>query len=307
MIPRPVWTDDELSEAAATAVGIFRQERVVEPLERYGETFDEYQGYFEDLLESTVDLADLTEQAHEVLSNKDLLDALRYLSGPPISLDDLLVVSDVTSVSPKALSENPGISLRVIQTVVATLDRRRFPWVVEGREPTEAERSAAVVASAALAASQRVGTMRRNEGKEQQEQAVVDALKDAGLTEVRARDISTLALAPRRGEFCRESLLGSRKADLVVRLWDDRIMAIECKVSNSYTNSIKRLNNDAAVKAVSWVHDFGTLNIVPSAVLSGTYKLAKLVEAQSRGLAIFWAHDLKRLTDWIDATAKRAS
>lgn len=304
MIPRPVWTDDELSEAAATAVGIFRQERVVEPLERYGETFDEYQRYFEDLLESTVDLADLAEQAHEILANKDLLDALRYLSGPPISLDDLLVVSEVTSVSSKALSVNPGIALRVIETVVATLDRRRFPWVVEEREPTEAERNAAIIASAALAASQRVGTMRRSEGKEQQEQAVVDALKGVGLIEVRARDISNLALAPRKGEFCRESLLGTRKADLVVRLWDDRIMAIECKVSNSYTNSIKRLNNDAAVKAGIWVQDFGTLNIVPSAVLSGAYKLAKLIEAQNRGLAIFWAHDLKRLTDWIHGTKK---
>lgn len=303
MIPRPVWTEDELREGAEAAIAHFRQERMVEPVERYGETFDEYQGYFENLLESTVDLADLADQAHEILSNKPLLDALRYLSGPPISLDDLLVVSDVSSLSPKAISKNPGISLRVIQTVVATLDRRRFPWVVEEREPTEAERNAAVVASAALAASQRVGTMRRNEGKEQQEQAVVDVLKGIGLVLKKAREIRTLAQAPQKGQFCRESLLGSRKADLVVRLWDDRIMPIECKVSNSYTNSIKRLNNDAAVKAVSWVRDFGTLNIVPTAVLSGAFKLGNLIDAQNRGLTLFWAHDLERLTNWIEETA----
>ena len=50
-------------------------------------------------------------------------------------------------------------------------------------------------------------------------------------------------------------------------------MPLECKVSNSSTNSVKRLNNDAAVKAETWRQDFGTVPIVPAAVLSGVYKL----------------------------------
>ena len=44
-------------------------------------------------------------------------------------------------------------------------------------------------------------------------------------------------------------MLGTRKADVLVGLHDRRLMPIEAKVSNSFTNSIKRLNNDAAVKA----------------------------------------------------------
>lgn len=105
--------------------------------------------------------------------------------------------------------------------------------------------------------------------------------------------------APNPGEFCCECLLGTRKADFVVRLWDGRILAIECKVSNSATNSIKRLNNDAAIKAETWIGEFGTTGVVPSAVLTGVYKLSSLESAQSRGLTLFWEHDLSRLTEWI--------
>jgi hypothetical protein len=122
-------------------------------------------------------------------------------------------------------------------------------------------------------------------------------LTGAGLVEVARRKVLTLTDAPEPGQFCGESYFGIRKADFLVRLWDSRIMPIECKVSNSATNSVKRLNNDAAAKAEAWSKDFGTRQVVPAAVLSGVYKLHNLEDAQARGLAIFWAHDLKALTE----------
>lgn len=79
-------------------------------------------------------------------------------------------------------------------------------------------------------------------------------------------------------------------------------MPIECKVSNSATNSIKRLNNDAAVKAGAWRNEFGELQVVPAAVLSGVYKLRNLNDAQRTGLTLFWVHDLDRLLEFIDQT-----
>jgi hypothetical protein len=78
-------------------------------------------------------------------------------------------------------------------------------------------------------------------------------------------------------------------------------MAIECKVSNSSTNSIKRLNNDAAVKAVRWIEKFGSDQVVPVAMLSGVFKLLNLVQAQEKGVTIFWAHDLDRLGEFIES------
>jgi hypothetical protein len=91
-----------------------------------------------------------------------------------------------------------------------------------------------------------------------------------------------------------------------VGLWDGRVMPIECKVSNSATNSVKRLNNDAAIKAEVWRRDFGATQVVPSAVLSGVYKLHNLEDAQRRGLALFWAHDICRLVEWISKTKPKA-
>ena len=81
-------------------------------------------------------------------------------------------------------------------------------------------------------------------------------------------------------------------------------MPIECKVSNSSTNSIKRLNNDAAVKAVSWTQSLGMANVVPTAVLSGVYKLRNLIDAQAKGLTLFWAHDLAELQRWMESTRR---
>lgn len=301
MISAPVWTDDQLKTARLAAIEVFRKERMEEPLEQYLEAFDKYQGIIETLLESTVDLTALDSQLIDVVTDKNLLETLRYLPGPPISHDDLKVLADAT-LSPKRLRDNPATVKAIAQIVLNGLDRRRFPWVIEGREPSEAERTAAVLASASLMATRRVGTKRRIENKDLQESQVMAALEAAGLHRVPPRDIPMLSAAPGPGEFCSESLLGTRKADIVVGLWDRRVMPIECKVSNSSTNSVKRLNNDAAVKASAWKHDFGTIQVVPSAVLSGVYKLRNLQEAQSRGLTLFWAHDIAELVDWITAT-----
>jgi hypothetical protein len=43
---------------------------------------------------------------------------------------------------------------------------------------------------------------------------------------------------------------------------------------------------------------------VPCAMLGGVYKLHNLVDAQTRGLTLFWAHELDALTRWIASTRK---
>lgn len=302
MIEPPVWSSEQFQIDLLKASANFSKERLEEPLEDYLEAFDEYQGYIEEILETTIDLADLEDSALDVLGEERLLQAFRYLAAPPISQDDLKVLADARSLTKRTLVNSPELVQRIIAVVRQVLDRRRFAWVVEGREPTEAERSAAVMASASLMAASRAQTMRRTMGKEQQEGMVKTALLDLGFKEVPSRKIPNTSFAPEPGEFCGESHLGNRKGDIIVRLWDQRIMPIECKVSNSATNSVKRLNNDAAVKAVSWKTDFGLRQVVPTAILSGVYKLHNLLDAQSRGLTVFWAHDLDAMTDWIEKT-----
>ncbi len=302
MIAPPRWTEAELEAQLAKAREVFRQERMQEPLEQYLERFDQYQGIVEDLLETTIDASKLSDSALAVLTDPKLLHAFRYLAGPPISEDDLKVLAEAV-LSPSRLRNDEEMVRRIVEVVRAGLDRRRFPWVSESRDPTEAERSGAVLASAALIATSRVSTSRRSEGKGRQESLVEEALLAAQMKKVLTRSIQTVSEAPKPGEFCRESPLGSRKADFIVGMYDQRLLALECKVSNSEINSIKRLNNDAAAKATTWLREFGSKNVVPSAVLSGVFKCRHLLRAQDeQGCTIFWAHDIATMISWIQST-----
>lgn len=297
----PRWTAEEFEREAAQAIRHFRETRMHEPLEAYLDYVEEYRRQVETLIEETVDLTRLSNLAVELLTNPQRLTAIRYLASPAISEDDLKVLADA-ALTPKRLNADPDMARRVIETVLMGLDRERFPWVAERREPTESERATAVVSTAALIATQKVQTGRRNEAKKTQEGAVADALRAAGFTEAPTRAVTNMSHLPAHGEFCAEALFGSRKADLIVRLWDGRVMPTECKVSNSSTNSVKRLNNDAAVKARTWIQEFGTVTCVPAAVLSGVFKTRNLISAQNDGLTLFWAHGLDRMISFINST-----
>ena len=301
MIQPPRWDADRLGVELERSIERFRQDRMEEPLEDYIEAFEDSTDHYDDLLERTVDLSRIDPAALEILTNPKLLEAFRYLAGPPISTDDLKTLTQAT-LSSKSFRNDPENVRRVVRTVLLGLDRKRFPWVIEEREPSEHERKAAILASAALMANSRSSTNRRNGGKAEQERKVDEALIAYGMVKVPTRQMPTLGLAPSPGEFCGESYLTSRKADFNVRLWDTRIMPIECKVSNSAVNSVKRLNDTAVSKAVGWLHDLGAANVVPVAVLSGVYKLKNLVDAQARGLILFWAHNLDVMTEWMDQT-----
>jgi hypothetical protein len=304
--PVPYWDDERFEQDRQLAIAQFRIIRMQEPLEQYLAAFDERRSSVENLIESTVDLSQLSQQAVELLTDAGTLEAIRYLASPPLSADDLKILADA-SLAPTRLRNDPDMAQRVVDTVLLGLDRIRFPWVSEDREPTDAERQAAIVATSALMAARRVMTDRANESKEEQESSTVVALLAAGFTQVPTRTVSNLSQSPAKGELCRESLFGPKKADILLGLWDGRVMAIECKVSNSSTNSIKRLNGDAAQKAVVWVRQFGQANVVPAAVLSGVFKLGNLRSAQADGLAIFWAHDLASLLQFIESTKPQGS
>lgn len=303
----PRWTTGEFDEQRDQARQIFCNQRLNESLGVYAETFDECLAHVNELLDKTDELLDLKSPVDgvladltwvDVLTESDLMEAFRYIAGPPVSADDLAELSD-TSLAPRSLRENPEAASRVIEFVGQALDPKRFRWVREGRSPTDAERSVATTATAVLMATRRVETARRMQFRDQ-EAEVKACLVRAGLSEVEARAVTPgLLEAPQPGEFCGEALFGKRKADLIVRLHDGRCLPIECKVSNSSTNSVKRLNNDAAAKASAWIAEFGSGATVPSAVLSGIYKTRNLEQAQDQHLTIFWAHDLDPLVDFV--------
>jgi len=311
LTPPPRWTTEEFKEQCEQARQIFRTRRLNESRGLYSETFVKCLHLVKELLEKTDGLSQVAaisadEEApgpdlFETLTDTDLLETLRYVIGPPISADDLAELAD-TSLAPRVLFEDTEASIRVAETVIQGLDPIRFPWVGQSRQPGHSELDAAALATAALMATRRVETARRMQSKEQEE-AVKSCLREAGVNEVEPRTVSPgLLNAPEPGEFCRKAKFGTRKADLIVRLHDGRCMPIECKVSNSSTNSVKRLNNDAAAKASTWIEEFGSGATVPSAVLAGIFKTLNLEQAQAQHLTTFWAHNLDPLTSFIRCT-----
>jgi len=306
MIAPPRWDGAALEEEAKTAIKLFRDERLLEPLEKWKQALDSNEALFRQLFRvyGLSDPGRLTAARVAEIFSQNLGDALRYIVGPPISKDDLKVLAEST-LAPRVLARKEDEAKRVIDIIAQGLDVKRFPWVRERRAPTKAEEAAAVLASAVLFTAQRISTDRRSEGKTAQEAVVRKRLTAMQLKLVKTRAIKTLTDAPDRGSFCAESMVGSRKADIVVRLFDGRLMPIECKVSNSSTNSVKRLNNDAAVKAAVWQREFGTRQVVPTAVLSGVFRVLNLEQAQEGGLTLFWAHRLGELESFVAATRSK--
>lgn len=299
----PRWTTDELVNDSETSAAQFRSERLAVS-DSWELHYKRARGKFELLFNKLSDLnpGAITDANLAEAYTLGLGEALRYLAGPPISDDDLQVIADVESIAPGRLTDNPEALRKVFNVIERVIDPHRFPWMETGGSPTEQQREAALLASSVLLAAQRIATERRNEGKTNQETKVKDYLRSIGFTEVPPVAINTIVKGPQANQFCAECLLGERKADVVVRLFDTRLLPIECKVSNSATNSVKRLNNDAAVKAEYWIKKFGTAQVVPSAVLAGVFNVRNLNQAQERGLSLFWSHDLEKLGAFIEST-----
>lgn len=297
------WHSDELSREARISETNFRNERLGVSdawVAHYEAARSKFELLFKKLGQLTPE--HITDETLADAYGSKLGEALRYLAGPPISDDDLKVIADVESLSPGVLCKDIEALRKVYSVIERVIDPYRFPWVLSKTTPDNVQIEAALLASSVLLAGQRLATERRNDGKDAQENAVKKYLLTLGFTEVPPASITTLVRGPQNMQFCGECLVGARKADVVVRLHDTRLMPIECKVSNSARNSVKRLNNDAAAKAEHWLKEFGTVQIVPAALLSGVFNLLNLVQAQDRGLALFWGHDLEKLGQFIHTT-----
>jgi hypothetical protein len=248
-----------------------------------------------EFFERTDDLRTITTSVVETRSG--LGETARYLAAPPISADDLKTLAGLGSAS------GPEYFAEMLKVISSSLDPVRFPWLFDGagRDPTSAELELAQKWTAGLLAAQKAVTGRRSAAARRQEQAVENLMLGAPLhlEKVRARDIPSPRefLAP--GEFCRQSKVGTTRADFTIGL-RDRLVLIECKSSNSEVNSYKRLNHEVGNKAASWRRSFGEA-VVPAALLAGVFKLENLESAQRAGVAIFWEHDPESLVEFVNA------
>ena len=90
----------------------------------------------------------------------------------------------------------------------------------------------------------------------------------------------------------------------MVGLHDRRVLAVECKASNSEVNSFKRIKYEAVGKVRSWIASFGRNQLVLAAILTGVFNPDNLATAQGEGLALFWIHRLDELQEFISTTSR---
>ncbi|ALV04544.1 XamI family restriction endonuclease [Roseateles depolymerans] len=235
-----------------------------------------------------------------IVSHKLQFQALRALAAPPISEDDLDTLLDAR-VNKTAVRRNSALADEIGRLLLAALDPHRFPWVLQGRPPTEVERYTAIMATAVLISMNTVYTRRRSDERDQLEGRLEQLLVDKGYTRAPAPrgGIADVGMLPPRGVFMRQCKLGKHNADLVVMLWDGRLLAVECKASNSTVNGEKRLNKEVVADAGDWYDQFGRSNLV-AAALRGVFKPAKVREAQEQGVYLFWWHRIDALADFLD-------
>lgn len=298
--PPPRWSPSELEAFCAVDRELYRERRIDTPNTIYNKEFAAAHDAVNDLLTVTADIRAIEPAMPEILQRPQLFRALRYVTCPPISEDDLKTVADV-ELSRRYLRSHPEAYGRIEEAVLLNLDRHFFPWVREQRAPTSPEVDKAVAATAKLIAIQRTQTSRRNKAR-RMEADVANALAEAGLAQVAKREVRTSSDWPRPGQFCGEGKVAGRQADLIVTLLDGRYLPVECKSSGSTVNSIKRLNNDALAKFSDWTRAFGIGQTVPVAVLEGVYDVHHVLAAQDAGATIFWRHSLDPLRDFVAAT-----
>lgn len=292
----PRWSRQELDQERLRAIANFVQERRGEGVDAYRSEVIGRMRVVSELFLATDDLRAF--HGAILVHHREFIDAARFLCGPPVSEDDLDSLSG-HSVSKRARIE-PEAAEAAASLLRALFDPVRLFWLQEGAAPTNEGRRAAIAWTAGLWASERQRTSRRTLASRRQEHSVAQSLVLAGLTELpKPTRIDLLDELP-RGRFCREAQLNGAKCDIPVRLLDGRLLAIECKVSNSAINSVKRLLRETGGKARAWRNAFGQ-QVLPAVVLSGVYKLANLLEAQDEyGIAIFWQHELGPLTRFVE-------
>jgi XamI restriction endonuclease len=170
-----VWTADELAAGVETSLNAFVDRRLAEPETKYAEHLLQRRHAFARLFlalrQIDPDNPDPATVRKIVLDN-ELLSALRYAAGPPISEDDLgvLVTRKPKRLTKKAMRKEETLAPEILKLICRVADSSRFPWVRSKRAPRPGELRRAIEASATLHAAQTLQTERRAYGRELERQ-----------------------------------------------------------------------------------------------------------------------------------------
>lgn len=251
-------------------------------------------------LQQTNELADIADGL--VAGAKHLL-VLRQMLAPPLSQDQFAIVCPAYSKS--AENGDRPLSAEKAEQVAATFlamhDVRLLNWLSENRGPAADEVQRVVHAMTPLLAAQVYLTGKRTVSSAIQEEAVVALLAAKDWERLPSRLVDRGAVLAAR-QFMRKTRFATtsrpQEVDIACGLGATMVLAMECKVSNDTTNSVKRVN-DVLKKATAWREHWGSF-VQPAALLQGTIGFKDVQRLTHAGVQVFWSHDLPRFERWID-------
>lgn len=176
------------------------------------------------------------------------LAVLRRLLAPPMSQDQF----ELLCPAYRKTKENRGVALKAAEAVAISKviedwhDRDLAPWFGAKQSATPLQVEALATALAPLYASQLVGTVRRNRLSARQENEVILLLARLGWTQKTTALVSQSSQLGMR-EFAHKTRFETKtrpqEVDIACGLKKSVVLAMECKVTNDRTNSIKRVND----------------------------------------------------------------
>jgi hypothetical protein len=229
--------------------------------------------------------------------------AFRYLLAPPVSQDQF----DLLCPSWSKRTEHPDRRMTqaaaedAATVVLQWLHKAAAPWLQIGRAPTRAELRGALNRASFFIAAQRVQTIQRGRLSAGQEGAVVALLEELGWERRPSRLIDTRAAVDPK-TFMHKTRFATKttapqEVDIACGLRGTVVAAIECKVTNDQTNSIKRIN-DVLKKASAW-HDHWGSFVETAAILQGVIAAKDVDRLTDARVHVFWSHDLRAFETWI--------
>jgi hypothetical protein len=267
--------------------------------EAWAQTVTEAERQTLETLEATKDLTQV--EAALCVSGAHML-PLRFLMAPPLSQDQFKLACPEWQKGSETSSR--PLSAESASAVAAAFsrwrdERRAAPFLCGG---TNEEKRAAVSATAHMIAVNRFRTVRRMRLAHEQEQGVVDLLLGLGYRHRRSELVDQPG-ALGEDEFMHATQFqtadgSTHEVDVAVGLPKRTILALECKVSNDATNSVKRVN-DVLKKASAWKRQWGRF-VVTGALLQGVFSTKEPRRLLEEDVEVFWSHRLDELEKWLE-------
>lgn len=232
---------------------------------------------------------------------------LRQMLAPPLSQDQFAIVCPSYSKGhenkDRPIPEDKAALLA--EAVLSLRDIRLLPWLSQNRAPSTDEMERVVTAVTPLLAAQIHLTAKRTSSSNAQEEAVVSLLLSKNWKRLPSRLVDRRASLGSR-EFMKKTRFATntrpQEVDIACGLGGTVVLAMECKVSNDATNSVKRVN-DVLKKATAWRQHWGEGFVKPAALLQGVIGFKDVERLLDADVAVFWSHDLPRFERWIETSA----